>query len=450
MKNLIVLSSLLFAGHVCAENKLSVDIAIDKLNFQMPVKGVGKAGVLIFKTANVNNNGIVLNLNNVNKFFDSQIFIRPTFLGFTTQFGNYGFSLEENSMFNAINLIDLQNSKLILDDNQLNLAGESLAFINSDMNVKLANFRLYCQSTPGLTPILPGETAPPSDMMKNCSTFLTLNGTYNLAQEQASLLYTGVDKLTGDKTDLDAKVKTIDIRKDSLAIKLSTVKSTSNDSYVISASDVDLKCKRDPELYELNMDKMTKDCLNQLKLGPLKANLIDNEVKTKFALDIKDITIKDKIVYLTMNSGVLSDAASSTFINDMLLNCKKGEETDVLDLMQVMKDCISYARVSIGEVYSTKPDDKDKKGSAIKKIAVSSAASDLVIQADVKVLGFNSRVSIYGRASLNETKKQLILTVTNARLPLGLTSVNLLMYFIKKNLISKDVTYENNNIIVSL
>ena len=117
MKKIILLSSLLLASQVYAENKLSVDLTIDNLKFQRPVKGVGKAGILVFKTANVNNNGIVLNLNNVNNFFDSQIFIRPTFLGFTTQFGNYGFTLEENSIFNAINLIELQNSKLILDDN---------------------------------------------------------------------------------------------------------------------------------------------------------------------------------------------------------------------------------------------------------------------------------------------------------------------------------------------
>lgn len=226
------------------------------------------------------------------------------------------------------------------------------------------------------------------------------------------------------------------------------LKSISNDSYIISASEVDLKCKKDPELLDLDIDKMTKDCLNQMKLGPLKANLIDNSVKTNFALDIKDITVKDKIIYLTMNNGTLSDPLSTTSIDNMLLNCKKGEDTDVLELTQVLRDCISYARVSIDEVKSTKPD--DKKGSSIKKIAISSASSDLIVQADVKIIGFTSRVSIYGKVSLNEAKKQLILTVTDTRLPLGMTSVNLLMYFLKKNLISKDVTYQNNTITVSL
>lgn len=426
-----------------AESKLSVDLAIDNLNFKKPEKGIGKAGTLIFKTANVNNNGIILNLNNVNNFFNSQIFLRPTFLGFTTQFGNYGFSLEENSMFNAINTFDLVNSKLILDDNQLNLSGEYLKFINADMYVELEKFRLYCQSVSNGS-----ADAPPTDMMKNCSNFLTLNGTYSNEQGLASLVYKGNDKLTGDKTDLQAKVSSIDVRKDSLAIKLNTLKSVSNDSYIINASEINLNCAKDPLTSEINTDKLMKDCLNQMKLAPLKANLVDSAEKTNFALDIKDVTVKDQIIYLTLNSGVLSDAQSSTFIKDMLLNCKKGLDTDVLELTQVMKDCISYARISIVEVKSTKPD--DSKGSSIKKIAISSAASALIIQADVKFLGFTSRVSIYGKASLNEAKKQLTLSVTDARLPLGLTSVKLLMYFLKKNVISKDVTYQNNDIIISL
>ena len=74
----------------------------------------------------------------------------------------------------------------------------------------------------------------------------------------------------------------------------------------------------------------------------------------------------------------------------------------------------------------------------------------MLIQADVKIVGFTSRVSIYATAGFNEATGKLTLSVTDTKLPLGFTSVKLLMYFLKKNLISKDVTYQNNNIIISL
>lgn len=428
-----------------AESKLSVDLSVDNLQFQKPPKGVGRAGILNFKSANVNNNGIILNINNVNNFFNSQIFIRPTFLGFTTQFGNYGFALEESSLFNSIDTIELANSKLILDDNQINLAGEYLKFVNPDLDIKLNQFRLYCQS-PINTAVT--ETPPPTDMVKICTSYLTLNGTYKNDTDNALLVYRGVNKLTGDKTDVEAKVKSIDIRKDQLQVNLVSVKSISNDSYVISATDVNLKCAKDPALTEVNTDKITKDCLNSLKLSPLKLNLADKKTKTNFNIDLKDITVKDKIIYATLNSASLSDPKSTTFLSGILLNCKKETDTDLMEITQVLRDCISYGRVSINEVKSTKSD--EGKASYIKKIALSSASSALIVQADIKFLGFTSRVSIHGNLSLDETKKQVTLNVTDTRLPLGLTSVKLLMYFLKKNFISKDIAYVNNNIIISL
>lgn len=427
-----------------AETKLSADLTIDSLRFQRPVKGVGKAGTLIFKSANVNNNGIILNINNVNNFFDSQIFIRPTFLGFTTQFGNYGFTLEAGSLLGTINTLELTNSKLILDETQLNLAGEHVTYVDAENSINMKNFRLYCQ-----TPVLEGTPGGSSnDIMENCASYLTLNGSYALANDTAILEYKGLNTLTGDKTTLKSNVKSFDIRKDKLSFKLDQTETVSNGTYIIKASQVVADCAKDPALKELNIEKLQKDCLNKIKVAPMKANLIDNEAKSKFDLDIKDITVQDKIVYLSLNNGALSDPASTTFINDMLLNCKKETDTDLLELNQVLKDCTTYARISIGEIKTTKPD--DKKGSSIKKIAISSSAGDLIVQADVKILGFNSRVSIYGLVNFNETKNELVITVTDTKLPLGFTSVSMLMYFLKRSLISKDIKYNKNVITIAM
>jgi hypothetical protein len=436
MKNLFLFLTLILSVQLKAETKLSAEMVIDDLQFQRPIKGVGRAGTLIFKSANVNNNGIILNLTNVNKFFDSQIFLRPTFLGFTTQFGNYGFTLEENNMLTSIQTMQLQTSNFILDDNQLNLSGEHLKFVNADTDVMLKKFRLYCQSSVN------------SDLVTSCLNYLTLNGTNTAENVYATLDYKGVNLKTGDKTALLAKVRTVDIRKTNLSMTMANLKSISNDSYIISADTVNLKCAKDPSLTTFDTDKLTKDCLNNLKIAPLKASLVDNVAKSTFNLDVRDIAVEKKIVYLALNSGTLSDAVSTTFISDLLVNCRKETDTDLLELNQVIKDCITYTRINIGEVKSSRPD--DNKGSSIKKIAVNSDGGKMLIQADVKIIGFTSRVSIYAMGAFNDATGKLTLTVTDTKLPLGFTSVKLLMYFLKKNLISKDVTYQNNNIIISL
>lgn len=446
MNIILAISCLLFSFNSVAETKLSVDLIIDKLQFQKPPRGVGKAGSLVFKSANVNNNGIVLNINNNNNLFDSQIFVRPTFLGFTTQFGNYGFAIEPDSIINTVNQTELQNSKLVLDDNQLNLSGEFLSFISPDSSVKLKTYRLYCQSLSELEPVASTDS-PANDMIKNCYSFLTLNGNYTPGNESAALEYEGLDQKTGDRMFMDAQVRSFDLRKKQINADIKTAKTVSNQTYFINAHNIQLSCAKDENLTEFDVDKIKKTCLNELKIAPVKASIVDKVAKSTFNLDIKDITVKDKILYLSLNNGTLSDPVSTTYLSNLLLNCKKDTDTDLLEITEILRDCVSYSRLSIAEVKSSKPDEKD---SSVKNIALSSSNGALIIQAAVKFIGIKANVSIYGNVALNEAKKQLIITVTNTKLPLGINSVKLLMYFLKKNLISKDIAISNNVITVSL
>lgn len=448
MKTPFFLTFLLLASTVLAESKMTVDLAIDKLQFQKPPKGVGRAGTMIFKTANVNNNGIVLNINNVNNYFDSQIFVRPTFLGFTTQFGNYGFALEADSIFNSIVKTDLTNSTLIFDDVQLNLAGESMAFMNADTSVKLQKFRVYCQQGELPVPAPGAVAAPSSDMMKSCLNFMTLNGTYQPGNESAALEYEGVDLKTGDKTFVQTKVRSVDLRKTEINASLLATKTVSNDSYFINASNVELNCAKDEDLAAPDFEKIKRTCLNRMKLGALKASIVDKTAKSTFNLDIKDITVKDKILYFTLNSGALSDATSTTSLAGVLLNCRKETDTDLLELTDVLKDCTTYARINIAEIRSSKPD--EKKDTSIKNIAINTNNNALLTTAEVKFLGVTAHVGIHGNVTLDQARKQLIITVTDTKLPLGINSVKLLMYFLKKNLISKDIAINNNVITIQL
>lgn len=446
MKKLFLVLGLIVSSNVMAQNNLSADVTIDDLQFKKPEQGIGGAGSLIFKSAKVNGNGMVLNLSNVNKIFDSQIFVRPNFLGFTTQFGDFGLTLEENNILTSVQTMQIHNSNLILDDNQLNLSGELFRFVNTDTDMQMKNFRLYCQNA--TLEALEDGSVPPTDMIRNCLSYLTLNGTSAPGNVYSDLEYKGVDLKTNDKMNVQAKVKSVDIRKNSLAMNLVTPKSVSNGSYTINADNLIMNCAKDPELTIFDINKMAKDCSNQLKVSPLKASIVDIVAKSNFNLDIKDVNVKDKVANFILNSGTLSDPASTTYITNMILSCRKELDTNILELNQVIRDCLSYSRISLAEVKSTKPD--GGQASSVKKIVVSSNANKMVIQADVNILGFMNRVSLNANATFNETKKQLVLSVTETKLPLGMTSVKMLMYFLKQNIISKGVTYENNNIIISL
>lgn len=446
MKKLFLMMGLIISSNVMAKNSLTADVAIDDLQFKKPEQGIGAAGTLIFKSAKVLNNGVVINLNNVNKVFDSQIFVRPTFLGFSTMFGDFGLTLDEGNVLSSVQSMQLLRSNLILDDNQLNLAGERFQFENTDANVQLNNFRLYCQ---GGSMEAPDDTnVPASDLITNCLNYLTLNGASVPENIYSDLEYKGVDLATGDKIFVQAKVKSFDIRKNTIAMNLTAPKTISNDSYTLKADYLVMNCAKDPELTSFDINKMAFDCSNQLKVSPTKVSIVDLAAKTNFNLDIKDVEIKDKKANLILNSGTLSDPTSTTYISNMALTCQKELDTNILELNQVLRECLSYSRISIAEVKSSKPNGGD--ASSVKKISMSSNSNKMVIQADVNILGFMNKVSLSANASFNEEQKQLILNVTNTKLPLGMTSVKMLMYFLKQNIISKGIVFENNNIIISL
>lgn len=426
-----------------AESKLSVDLEINKLYFKKPVKSVGYAGSLIFTHANVNNNGILLNINNENNYFDSQIFIRPTFVGFNTKFGNYGFALESKNLLNFINQTELNNSKIILDDNQLNLSGEYFSFSNLKSDFKLKTFRLYCQSPIPYPNGEPKEDSNSTDMVANCFNFLTFNGNYAPNNESASLVYEGIN--SGNKMRINATVKSVDIRKNEINADIIAANSISNDSYLINASGLHLNCAKDEDLKAFDIDKIKKACLNKLEITPVKLSMIDKTSKTSFNLDIKNISIKDQIANFVLSNGSLSDKSSTTYIHQANLACHKELDTDILELNQVLKDCIQYSRISISEIKSSKPDQKD---SSIKNIILSSTNNAIMLGAQVKFLGIKSSITIYGNIDFHEARKQLAITVIDTKLPLGINSVKLLMFFLKKILISKNISIQNNVITI--
>jgi hypothetical protein len=438
----------LLTANAIAASKFSIEMSLEKMNYLRPAQGVGKAGTLVFKSASMVNDDLVLNLVNVNNIFDSQIFVRPTFLGATTQFGNFGSTVKENNLLNSILKADLEDANAVFDANQLNFSGKFLSFEKKGTIARMSTFRLYCQNGAVIT----SENDTP-DPVKSCLNFLTLNGNYGnseFADVEFSML-TGENLETGiqDKMDAQVKIKSFDIRRDQIILDIPVLKSTSNDSYKIEASGLKMNCAKDEDLESVDIEKIKKACSNRLSVGPLKASLNDPKEKTRFGLDLKSVVIKDKLFSAALNGVTVSDPSTTTYITSVLLNCKKDPESDLFLLTDVLRDCFSYSKISIGEVRSLDLADNDKDSSN-KNIAISINNGVMLTQAEVKFLGLKSLVKVYGKIAQNESRKQIIVTVTDTRLPLGINSVKLLMYFLKKNLVSKDIAINGNVITVSL
>lgn len=448
---MMLLLALTSSSVAFAESKLAVDMNFTKVSYEKPAQGVGKAGTMVFKTASLVNNGIVFNINNINNLFDSQLFVRPTFLGFTTQFGNFGVTIEETSILNTVKKTEIENAKFILDDNQLNFAGKMFTFVDQESSAKLLNFRLYCQKALKLEETQPAATP---DIVKSCLNFMTLNASVEDNKGVVDLEYETVNKANPKAvTKFAAKVKTLDVRPSSLAGSLPAFKSVSTEdgnTYSINASNLAFSCAKDPELEKIDSDKMIKTCLNRVQTQPFTAVLEDSKEKTAFDLNFSHIAVAEKVLTTKINSVSLKDlvTGSTTNVSDVNLKCRKEKESDLLVVTDILRDCVSSGQVSIGKVYSVTA---GKAADPTNNISMSVQGGAIVIQADVKVLGITGRVTINGKASIDEKNKIIYLTVISTKLPfIGISWNKLVMNQLKKDLVSKDISISENTITIKL
>ena len=441
------------ATAVFADAKLAVDLDVVKINYLRPINGVGNSGTMIFKTAKLNtSNGVVLNATNINNIFDSQLFIRPNFLGFTTSFGDFGVPVPDKSILKTIKTMDLDTSRLVLDENQLNFSGKSFSYTDYNSSTRLFKFRLYCQNA---APTEGNESSDSLEIVKGCLNFLTLNVNINDSTDLASLEYEVASKVNpNEKMQFVATIKNFDFRKKQISGNLPTFKSNSISAtgvYSISSNDLSFACGKDEAIETLDTDKLIKGCLNDLSAEPFNASLQDSKQKTSFYLDFKKITVKNKVLSATINNLSIKAAVSSatTYLKDVNLKCRKETDSNLLNITNVLRDCLSSSQVTIGEVATSNNSD-DKTDSSNKNISITSSGGSVTILADVKFLGITARVSISGNISLDEKTKKITLAITDSRLPFGVNSVKLVMYFLKKDFVSKDIQINNNNITFAL
>jgi len=347
--------------------------------------------------------------------------------------------------------MDVDTAKFVLDENQLNFAGKAFNFTDNNSFNRLFNFRIYCQREISADN---SQGDPKPEIQKNCLNFMTLNGNAEDNKEFASLQYDldGADE--NQKTQFVATVKTFDFRKKQISANIPVFKSTSKSVsglYSINATGLLFTCSKDEGIQTLDATRLINGCLNDLSANAFKANLDDSKQKTGFDLDFNNLTVKNKVLSTSVNSVAIRDANSSSTINirNLNLKCRKEIGSNLLEVSNVIRDCISYSEIGIGEVASNNNLTAQDQSSN-KNIFITTNAGSISVQAEVTFLGITKKVTVSGTISYDEKSKKIMLVITDSRLPLGINSVKLVMYFLKKSLASKVIQIDNNLITVSI
>ncbi len=253
-------------------------------------------------------------------------------------------------------------------------------------------------------------------------------------------------------------------------IKADTARNTIDiPGYKIDTGAAKIACAKDPELKELNSEKMTKDCLNDLEVVARKIVFNDEKEETKFFIDLEKLQIQDERLIFKTPSTQIADKESVTTLFDTKAACYKSLEGDLFDMQQVLGECFKDGNLYISKITSNddgkkyldlynsifenniNPGQRQRNSdSDIKNISVAFKGNKAFLSADVKVLIKNFTITINADVEHHPKDSTMIFHVTSTRLPLGIGWRKLLMYFLKKNLVGSFITYEGNSIIIKM
>ncbi len=469
MKKALLISSLLFAVSTKAATapSNSIEIDIKDMKYKKPNRGVGFAGELKFTKVNMYRDGMVLALDNKGEIFNSQIFVRPTFIGFKSPYTSVGFAMEEGGL-SDIDSGGLKNSRIVINDRYFSFSGEEFTYKDKTTDLLLKGFRYYCSSHDKY------EAGSTEGIIAGCLTDSTLNAAKEGGVSGAKIIYNETGE-NADEIQFQGDVKQVKVASQRIHASLTKIDLKAGDMKII-AGGAEVNCGKDEENLEINTDKLLKDCINDVAVKVPKLNMSDEKEGTSFELDVDNLVIKEERLKFNSNMTTLTDEEGRTGLLNLNVDCHMHEEADIFDVQTIVGECLKSGSINISNIvdqeYKKKKSRKrsfkrrrdfqdmfdksmtkkldaiDEDDASVRNIVINMQNHKIALEARVKVLFKFFTVRMEADIEHNKDAGELVLTMTKAKLPLGIKSKKLMLFFIKKFMVSETVQVHNKKIYI--
>ena len=285
--------------------------------------------------------------------------------------------------------------------------------------------------------------------VETCLNYMSLNGSYKNLNDiaKAKLDYADLTKKTS--LSLTTNVKSIVFGPSTITVSVEDLKAKMLPAYNFSSNVVNLKCFKDPSLLEFDQKKIINDCVNTANLGQMNLVFEDKVAQSKFNVNLASLKVQDQSVNAQVAAFALTNKGSSTSLKNINLKCNFKADIDFLDVFNIIDDCLDLSAIKVGSLSSSEFDGL-LKGLRVGNINLTTQNGKFSLMAYLKYLALDSTAVINGKIATNPSKKEIILTVVNTKLPFGINSVKFLMYLLRKNVVAKDISFSGNNIIITL
>ncbi len=239
-----------------------IDIEIDSLDFVRPESGVGKSGTFKFKKFHVQNPKFSIFVGNENSIFDSNIYIKGSLVGIKGPQTRISYDLDkmDADYLHSFKYAKVSNTKLLMDNQGINLSGEYYKIRKPESILELQNFIWNCDRN--------------SKYLSNDSVGF-LSGCLNSAEivpyiEEESIKvsfnFLGKEEIEEERVDFESEIKSAVFSDKRISGKANISNITFGNGVHLVTSNIEVNCLKISGLIDINTSTMLVPCLNNLNL----------------------------------------------------------------------------------------------------------------------------------------------------------------------------------------
>lgn len=345
--------------------------------------------------------------------------------------------------------------KSVGEDFSLSL--QRMKFQTKDSNFSLSAADIKCKTPEGLD-ILEVET-----YLKGCLNGAVANPIGNRLVYEFNQKEEGNDPF---ELRMNGDMGRVEFTNDKILLNSDQTEVAIDDEIFLTLKEADLKCQKEEGLEKFEAVSLLDYCKKDLELDTEDFKIKDFADPTKPLVSTVKVErggaiARNNVLNLNINEIRLADQEDLTLMKDLDANCDLLEHTDVFIPNDIIEACSKRGKItvknlftedstlSVSQIKSTSFDlDKviiPQKKAKISNIDIETANGKIYIKVGIRVLGIKSSVSFSGTVQWHKEIERLDIKVENAKLPLGMKSKGILMFFLKKMLVAEMIEYKKGD-----
>ncbi len=324
--------------YVKASEKNYVNLDLETLNFLLPENNSGNAGELIFSKAKLNWNEMRLSLKNSDQALNAVINIRPNLINFKTHRMNLTLPLSEESPLFNIKAAQLKESSIMVNKEFFNFSGEYFKIQNDAAIVTLDKFNSLCvgRDIDNLTTI--------DGLIAGCLNDFIINGKNENDLAGAKLEYT--DRIDDMEIFFSSRLKDLKLQKNIFSLDLDNANLNAA-NYLVSIGKSNMSCKKNPELYSIDFEKIKNDCVDSFTVDSSEIEIQDNESATEYAVKLESLQTNVDQLEAKFDKVAIKTDEKLVELSGLTITCDKNQGDEFYELHKVISGCMKYSKIKL-------------------------------------------------------------------------------------------------------